>query len=484
MQTSKFALALACTAMLVSCGGGGSTPAPSPSPSPIAAAPTPAPSPTTSACSYTARAAFVRDTLSEWYLFPELLDTSLNPASFTDLALYTDALVAPARAQRKDRYFTYLTSIAEENAFYSSGSSAGYGFRLFYDDATRKVLVLESFEGTSALSANVDRGSEIIGIGTTASNIQSIASLLASGGTQAVNNALGPDDTGITRVFRVRDQSGVEREVSLSKTDFELDPVSNRYGAKIISDGGKKVGYINLRTFIDPANADLRAAFADFRAQGVTELVIDMRYNGGGALSVSDVLGNLLARNLDDQIYYSLVLRASKAAENETYRFDAEPNSIAPTKIAFIGTRSTASASELVINGMQPYLGTNMALIGENTYGKPVGQYAFDRPECDDRLRAVTFKLANRDGNGEYFGGLATTVPKSCRAADDVTFPLGDPRENMLKVALDFLAGRSCNAIPNATASASTERTGLSQRGMLMPERPGSVAQREVPGLN
>ena len=482
MQTSKFALSLACAAMLTSCGGGGGSPTPSPAPSPSASAPTPAP--TTSACSFTARAAFVRDTLNEWYLFPELLDSSVNPASFTDLDLYIDALVAPARAQGKDRYFTYLTSIAEENAFYDSGSSAGYGFRLTYDPATRRVLVVESFEGTSALGANVDRGTELIGIGTTASNIQTIASLLASGGPDAVNNAFGPDDTGVTRVFRVRDQSGVEREVSLTKTDFALDPVSDRYGAKIIVDGGKKVGYINLRTFIDPANADLRAAFADFRAQGVTELVIDMRYNGGGAISVSDVLGNLMARNLDDQIYYSLVLRASKAAENETYRFDAEPNAIAPTKIAFIGTRSTASASELVINGMQPYLGTNMALIGENTYGKPVGQYAFDRASCDDRLRAITFKLANRDGNGEYFGGLATTVPKTCRATDDVTYPLGDPRENMLKVALDFLAGRSCNAIPNATASASTERTGLSRREMVMPERPESVAQREVPGLN
>ena len=121
---------------------------------------------------------------------------------------------------------------------------------------------------------------------------------MAIGGPQAVSNALGPLDPGVTRVLSVRDQNGVVREVSLAKTDFALDPVSNRYGAKIINDGGKRVGYINLRTFIDPANADLRAAFADFRAQGVNELVIDLRYNGGGALSVSDVFGNLMARDL------------------------------------------------------------------------------------------------------------------------------------------------------------------------------------------
>lgn len=475
MHTSRFALSLACAAMLVSCGGAGANPAPAPTSAPT-------PTPTTSTCSFTNRAAFVRDTLNEWYLFPDLLDTSVNPASFANLDQYIDALVAPARAQGRDRFFTYITSIAEENAFFSGGSSAGFGFRLFYDNAARRVFVLETFEATPALAANLDRGTELLGIGTTASNIQAVTSLMASGGAQAVSNALGPLDPGVTRLLSVRDQSGVTREVSITKADFALDPVSNRYGTKIITDGARRVGYINLRTFIDPANADLVAAFADFRAQGITELVIDLRYNGGGALSVSDTFGNLMARDLDGRIYYELVLRASKAAENETYRFGALPESIAPTRIAFIGTSSTASASELVINGMQPYLGTKMALIGENTFGKPVGQFAFDLAACDDRLRAITFKLANADGNGEYFGGLATTVPNTCRGIDDFGFPLGDPRENMLAVALDFLAGRPCTAM--VTAGARSAGQLARQTGMVQPEQPASVAQREVPGLN
>ena len=481
MQASKFALALACTAMLISCGGGGT-----PTPSAVSPTPTPSPTPSVAAnpCSYTARAAFVRDTLNEWYLFPELFNAAAPPASYANIDQYIDALVAPARAQNRDRYFTYITSIAEENAFFGSGSSAGYGFRLGYDSGARRVFVIETFEGTPALGVNMDRGTELLGIGTTSTNIQSVASMIASGGPQAVDNALGPLDPGVTRVFNIRDQGGVVREVRLTRADFALDPVSDRYGAKIIDDGGKQVGYINLRTFIGPANDDLRAAFANFRTAGVTELVIDLRYNGGGALSVSDVFGNLMARDLDGKLFYELALRPSKAAQNERYFFDSLPQSIAPTRIAFIGSGSTASASELLINGMQPYLGNNMALIGEDTYGKPVGQFAFDRAECDDRLRAVTFKLANADGNGEYFSGLAATVPNTCRAFDDISYPLGDPRENMLKVALDFLAGRSCNSIPNASASASADRTALSRRGMVMPERPGRVAQREVPGLN
>ena len=480
----KIALSLACMAMVAACGGGGGsgTPAPTGTTAPM---PTPTPSATTAACSFASRATFVADTLNEWYLFPSLL-ANTSASGFNDLNTYIDALVQPARAQGRDRFFTYVTSIAEENAFFDGGASAGFGFRLSYDTFARRVFVAETFEGTAALGANIDRGSELLAIGTTANNLQTVSSLMASGGPSAVINALGPLDSGTTRVLRVRDQSGIVREVSIAKTDFALDPVSDRYGATVINDGGKQVGYINLRTFIDPASPDLREAYLNLRNQGITELIIDFRYNGGGALSVSDLMGDLMARDLDGQVYYELAFRNSKSQFNEIYRFNARIQSVAPTKIAFIGTGSTASASELVINGMQPYLGTNMALIGSNTFGKPVGQSAFDLPACDDRLRSLTFQLQNADGNGEYFNGLAATVPATCRADDDLSFQLGDPRESMVATALDFLAGRPCAAIGGGAdgAIASTDRVRTSERRLLTAERPRSVAEREVPGIN
>ena len=470
--------------MLTSCGGGGGQSAAAPTPTP-SVTPTPSPTPSSAACSFASRASFISGTLQEWYLFPDLL-RDLPATGYSDLNVYIDDLVAPARARNFDRFFTYVTSIEEENAFFEGGSSAGFGFRLQYDTAARRVFVLETFEDTPALGANIDRGTELLGIGTTSNNIVSVSNLMASGGAFAVFEALGPSDPGTTRVFRIRDQSGVERETSLSKTEYALDPVSDRYGAVIIDDGGKQVGYINLRTFIDPAINDLREAFASFRQQGITELIVDFRYNGGGGLNVSDVLGNLMAADLDGEIYYELAFRESQARFNEIYRFDAQTQSVAPTKIAFIGTESTASASELVINGLQPYLGTNLALIGSNTFGKPVGQSGFDNAGCDDRLRAVTFKLENADGLGEYFNGLAATVPQTCRAVDDISFPLGDPREAMVATALDFLAGRSCNPISQVTqgATASTSRMVGGERGMLGLKHPRTVAQREVPGLN
>lgn len=474
MRTSKIALSLACLGMAVSCGGGGGTP----TPSPVATTPTPTPTPTTATCSLENRQQFAFDVIDEWYLFPSLVDTSVNPDNYSTVQDYIDALVAPARAENKDRFFSYITSIAAENAFFNSGASAGFGFRLSYDLASRRVFIAETFDNTPALGANIERGTELLGIGTTSSNIQTVNSLLANGGPQAVIDALGPSDPGVTRVLRIIDASGVEREVSVTKADYELDPVP-RYGAQIINDGGKQVGYIRLTNFIDPAIDDLRQAFADFRANGVTELVIDLRYNGGGGINVNEFFGDLMARNLDGQVFETIAYRDSKSQFNETYRFDAQPESIAPTRIAFITTSGTASASEALINGMQPYLGDDLAIVGENTFGKPVGQSAFDLPECDDRLRILTIKLENANGNGEYFNGLAATVPNTCRATDDLSADFGDPNENMLATALDFLAGRSCT--PFAGGPATTQAVG--GRDLLQPERPSSVIEHEAPGV-
>lgn len=475
MGMGRTSLFIALAGALAACGGGGG--GGGSGGGPIGGTPTP--TPTTAACSLSARQDFAKAVIDEWYLFPELVDNTVNKANYSTVQDYIDALVAPARAQSKDRFFTYITSIAEENAFFEQGSSAGFGIRLGYDTIANRVFVIEAFENAPGLAAGLDRGTEILAIGTTSSTLQPVSTLMASGGPQAVIDALGPSDPGVTRVLRIVDE-GVTREVSLSKTEFALDPVSDRYGARIINDGGKQVGYLNMRTFIDTSDANLRQAFADFRAQGITEIIVDLRYNGGGLVSIAELLGDLLARDKVGQVFSYTTFRQSKSNQNETDLFSSQPQSIAATKIAFIGTRGTASASELVANAFIPYLGDNVALIGTNTFGKPVGQIAIDKPECDDRMRVLAFKTENANNQGEYFTGLASVFPRTCSAADDITVQLGDPAEASIKAALDFLAGRACTPI-TATSGQSTQSL-TPRKELLRPERPNTV-QREVPGL-
>lgn len=458
-------------------GGGGSVVTP-----PISGGgSTPTPTPPTAGCTLRDRQDWAAAQLREWYLFPETLPASLSPAGYTNVGDYIDALTAIARSQGRDRYFTYVTSIAEENAYYSSGSSAGFGVRLSYDSAAGRVFVAEAFEGTPALDAGIDRGAEIVAIGTSAANMRTVASIMASSGAQGVTDALGPSTVGTTRILRVTDAAGT-RDLSIAKADYTLTPVSSRYGAKILDDGGRRVGYVNLRTFISTADPALRAAFAQFKAAGITEVIVDLRYNGGGLVSIAELMGDLMGANrATSDVFSYTTFRPEKAAENETRFFQPKTQSIAPTRVAFIGTGGTASASELVVNAFIPYLHANAALIGTNTYGKPVGQIALDRAACDDRLRVIAFATQNAARQGNYFSGLAGTVEASCRAGDDVAYPLGDAREASTKTALDFLAGRSCTAISGGGQGTMALRSAATVRELLTPERPSTV-QREVPG--
>lgn len=477
MKRRGIGAALGVLAMLSGCGGGsnengGGTIVDVP-------AATPTPTPTPASCSLRSRQDWAAGQLQEWYLFGETLPAFLDPSPYASVDSYIDALTATARAQGRDRYFTYLTSIAEENAYYQSGSSAGFGFRLIYDTQARRVFVAETFEGTPALSAGVDRGAEIVAVGTSAADLRAVSDIMATSGAQGVVDALGPSTTGTARVLRVADGAGT-RTVTLTKTDYSLTPVSTRYGARILDDGGRKVGYVNLRTFINTADPALREAFLGFRNAGVTEIIVDLRYNGGGLVAIGELLGDLMGANrFASDIFSYTTFRPQKSSENEVRNFMAQPQSVAPTRVAFIGTGGTASASELVINAFIPYLRANAALIGTNTYGKPVGQIAIDRTACDDRLRIVAFAVENAARNASYFNGLAGSMDATCRAPDDLTRPLGDPQEASIRQALDFLAGRSCT--PIATGQAARALTAAAERELLSPLRP-DVTQRETPG--
>ena len=187
---------------LVACGGGGSSPPGG------GATPTPTPTPTPTACSVRDRQDWSFAVIDEWYLFPTLLNRNANPACFATVQDYIDALVAPARDQGRDRFFTFITSKSEEEALINSGASAGFGVRLGYDTVNNRVFVIEAFENAPGLAAGLDRGTELLAIGTSSSNLQSVSSLMAAGGPQAVIDALGPSESGVTRVIQFRTAAG------------------------------------------------------------------------------------------------------------------------------------------------------------------------------------------------------------------------------------------------------------------------------------
>jgi len=475
----RLGFALSFAALLSACGGDGSSG--SGGGDPIVSVP-PATGGGSSGCTLRSRQDWAAAQLKEWYLFPETLPASLDPTPYKTVDDYIDAMTATARAQGRDRYFTYLTSIAQENAFNQSGSTAGFGVRLSYDTAASRVFVMEAFENAPALNAGIDRGTEILAIGTTPSNLVAVSSILATSGAQGVSDALGPNTAGTSRVLRIKDAAGT-RDVTVVKSDYDLSPLSSRYGAQVIVDGGRKVGYINLRTFILSANDQLTSAMSQFRAQGITDIIVDMRYNGGGLISVADHFGDLLGANRStSDLFERLKFRPEKANNDSTHFFAPQPQSIAPTRIAFIGTKATASASELMISAMLPYLHGNEALVGANTYGKPVGQIAVDNSACDDRFRIIACAGQNANGLSDYFSGIASKMDVSCQAADDLSHPLGSPQESSIRAALDYIGGKSCAPITASAGEGITPQgTRESAQQLVIPDRPNEF-QRIMPG--
>jgi carboxyl-terminal processing protease len=354
-------------------------------------------------CGVAAQKDLVFTTTNSDYLFLELLPAGINPAQFGTADDLLDAMTATARAQQKDRFFSHLASIAEEQQFFAGGQSVGFGVSTKTNtpppgQRPTRVFIAQVFSPSPAATAGFARGDEILQVGEPGGALVDVSQLLQT--DSGFTNALGPAQSGVTRVFNVRPVSGPDVTRTVTKGSFSLDPVPPPLLIDRTAQGLTPVGYLNFRTFISPADNLLRDAFAQFRSQNVRDVIIDLRYNGGGLVSTAEILGSLLAQQAAaaNELMHRTQFNSRRNPIDVRFRIEAQ--AMEPQRIVFLTTGSSASASELLINSLTPYAET--AIVGQRSFGKPVGQEAFDLGQgCDTRLRLVTFKSVNRDGYGD-----------------------------------------------------------------------------------
>lgn len=434
MNFKAHAAALTCV-VLAGCGGGGGGDSsggtagnvPPASGYPAAAA----------TCDVAGQRAWLRDYMNDQYFWYD--QQGVPNAAAKDMSTYLDSLLfAPT-----DRY-SYAQSTAEYTQFFVQGQRTGYGYSLAWADAAQTVLKVRTVEALSPVGlAGLLRGDTIVTIdGYTPTQI-------VSGQPAPVNTA------GVARNFVVSNAVGVQRSLVVNSADYALSPVMD---ARVFTAAnGAKVGYLAYQEFISTGAAAVGKAIDSFRAAGVTELVLDLRYNGGGSTTQARNLASLLGGSaLGGRVFAQYRFNAKNTASNFSQGFTASTSTLqtAPleilSRVVVITSASTASASELIINGLRPF--KNVITIGSTTYGKPYG--FLPRDACGTTYSAVNFNTVNAQGFGDYSTGIVPT----CTVADDLTRQLGDPAEHRTAAALTYIANGACPAaVPGAVAKAAAQ---------------------------
>jgi carboxyl-terminal processing protease len=419
---------------------------------------------------------------SSWYLYPDLLPTLVDLGAFAGPADLLDGLTFQARSQGLDRFWSYTTTPAAQQAFFTDGTFVGFGVNLLTrtdGSGTGHLFVSQVYTGSAADLAGFKRGDEIVAIGA-ADPLTPVSTLIAS---DTVGDALGPATAGIQRLFDVLPADGTPMvRRAMTKGTYNLDPVPRW----LVIDRSTLIpplppaGYVALRSFITPAETPLQQAFADFQAAGVKDVIVDLRYDGGGRIGTAELLANLLGGGLATKPMFELDYNVFNQGSNFVDTFAPVAATLTPDHVAFLVSGATASASELVPNALAPYL--PVLLVGHQTYGKPVGQVGFQDSQCGLVVNLVSFRLTNSAGNTNYYGGLPYSGFPGCAVAadDDLTKDTWDPTEGQTAAALAMLqtlsSGGTCPAAPTPL---SVPRSSDSYPAAVQP----SEAQRNVPGL-
>ena len=199
--------------------------------------------------------------------------------------------------------------------------------------------------------------------------------------------------------------------------------------------GDRKVGYLVFKSFVNPSIEELTNAFSEFKAEGVNEVVLDLRYNGGGRVSVAMHLMNwLVPLSANGQTAFTYEHNPDRMEENDTViPFDSIDYSMNLNRVFVLTSLSTASASELVINCLDPHM--EVIQIGYDTYGKPVGSYGFTSEDNSYVISPISLRLVNANGIGNYFTGLE---PDSY-TTDNPEAPFGSAEEWGYQQALHYI---------------------------------------------
>ena len=317
---------------------------------------------------------------------------------------------------------TYAQYIAQ-----STGSFVGHGIQMGMDPLNQ-VRIAQIYSNSPLYTKGVRRGWIVKKLNGTP-----LAPIFLTNDATAYSNLIGASTAGITNTFLFQTPAGKDSTISSAKASFTLNTV-------ILADTlhlkSGITGHLVFDQFIPPSNQELQSAFTYFSQNNIKDLIVDLRYNGGGDLSVLTNMASYVAGSTKfNTPFLTLTFNDKNAAANQSFPFVSVAAPLSITRLVVITTRGTASASEDFINGLKPSF--DVKTIGDTTNGKPVGMYGFGYPSHLPNyiFWPITFSLVNSAGQGEFYKGFAPLkyVP------DDVTHDWNDRNEACLRESIYYL---------------------------------------------
>ena len=424
---------------------------------------------------------FLRSWTNELYLwYREVPD--LNPASYStpDYFNILKTSATTPSGNPKDRFhFTYPT--AQWEALSQSGVEAGYGAQFLVVASTPPRLVVVAYTEPNAPAttppANLSRGVKVL----TVDGVD-LVNASDSGSVAKLNEGLFPSSAGASHTFSILDPGATTpRTITMVSANVTSTPVQN---VETITTATGTVGYMLFNDHIAIAEQELVAAFGQLAAANVSDLVLDIRYNGGGYLDIASEVAYMVAgrgattgRTFEKTVlsdkYPTLDPVTGQAIVPIPFHatsqgFSGPSGQALPslnlTRVTVLTGANTCSASESILNSLRG-VGVQVFQIGSTTCGKPYGFYPQDN--CATTYFSIEFKGVNDQAFGDYpdgfsppnaTGTVGVQMP-GCAVDDDFGHALGDRNEGRLAAALGYLVNRSCPAASPASASRSNVRT-------------------------
>ena len=390
-----------------------------------------------------------RDTLyaamNQYYFWYKLMPV-VNVNDYKDPYTLLEAM----RYKTLDRW-SFVQTYDEYHA-QSTGSFVGHGISMGLD-LNNNVRIAEIYKNSPLYTVGVRRGWIVKKLNNT-----DLAPIFIANNGTVYNQLIGPSQANVTNTFLFTTPKGTDTTIVSTKAAFTLNTV-------IVADTlhlkSGIAGHLVFDQFIPPSNSELATAFAYFSQNNIKDIIVDLRYNGGGDLSVLQNMASYLAGAAKANTpFLTLTFNDKNAQYNQTYSFKIVATPLSLSRLVVITTRGTASASEDFINGLKPLL--PVVTIGDTTNGKPVGMLGFQF-RTSYFFWPISFSLVNSLNQGDFYQGF---VPAK-EVADDITHDWNDRKEACFKEAIYYL-----------------EHGNVSTKGLYVGGKPSNIKFDELSNKN